>query len=236
MKVEVRERRAKQAKAQARKEFAKSMKAARDAVRQVLFGVEGPVPAGARPVWPAWLGARFVEWGEAYYKDVQDDTPMSAAHEEMREVFAEIQRTAAACHKATMARLAPKRRERQRKAKQVWLETRWKKVAAERAERKELLGKMDKDERKAFAENMEAACAVAKNAVAEKYSDAAVAAGTTKYNTNKKAVDALAEEVGDDFAEYAVNKMHTLMWDTHSLSKVSEAMEAKWAEIKELGE
>jgi len=236
MRVEVRERRARAAKAAARKEFAKSMEAARDAVRQVLFGVEGPAAAGARPVWPAWLGAKFVAWGEAYYEDLKNDTPMSKAHEEMREVFAEIQRTAAACHKATMARLAPKRRERQMKAKQVWVEKRWKQVEAERAERKELLGKMDKDERKAFAEKMEAACAVAKNAVAEKYSDAAVAAGTTKYNTNKKAVRALAEEVGEDFAEYTVNKMHTLMWDTHSLSKVSEAMEATWAEIKELGE
>ena len=236
MKVEVRERRAKQAKAQARKEFAKSMTAARDAVRQVLFGVEGPAPAGARPVWPGWLGAKFVEWGEAYYKDLKDDTPMSAAHEEMREVFAEIQRTAAACHKATMARLAPKRRERQMKAKQVWIEKRWKKVAAERAERKELLGKMDKDERKAFAEKMAAAECVAQNAVAEKYSNAAVAAGTTKYNTNLKAVRALGEEAGDDFAEYAINKMHTLMWETHSLGEVSEAMEATWANIKELGE
>jgi hypothetical protein len=72
---------------------------------------------------------------------------------------------------------------------------------------------------------------VAKNAVAEKYSDAAVAAGTTQHNTNLKAVRALAQEVGEEFAEYAVNKYHALMWDTHTLSEVSDELETKWSEI-----
>jgi len=206
MKVEVRERRARAAKAAARKAFAKSMEEAEDYARELLAG-EGRADAGE-------LGGKFVEWGQALYKWLKDDTPMSKAHMQMRDTSREIQRTAAACAKATEARVGPKRRERQRNAAAALIARR---VAV----------KADK----AFAQKMEAALEVAMAAKAEKYSAAAVAAGETAYQSNWEAWRALEVRVGLEFREYSVNKYHSLMWPGtpgNTLSAASKEMEARW--------
>ena len=114
MKVEVRERRARLAKAQARKAFAKSMERAEEVALEMSWAEQVDEE---KPAWPAELGAKFVEWGEAYYKWLKENTHMSKAHLEMRYTWNEIKATAAACAKATEARLGRKRKERQMKAR-----------------------------------------------------------------------------------------------------------------------
>ena len=222
MKVEVRERRARLAKAQARKAFAKSMQAAHDYGRDLMRG-QPKLPEGEPSGGPPALGLKFQEWGEAYYKYLKEGTALSKAHVEMQATWEEITVTAEACAKATEARLGPRRRERQRKAAAASIMRRVKRAAKGKQQ-------MGAEERKEFAQKMEAAAAVARNAKEDKYSKAAVAAGETAYSTNAQAFHALE----DKFFAYAVNKYHSLMWpESHKLSAASVEMEARWAEEME---
>jgi hypothetical protein len=216
VRVEVRERRARQSKAQARKAFAKSMQAAHDYGRDLMRG-QPKLPEGEPSGGPPALGLKFQEWGEAYYKYLKEGTALSKAHVEMQGTWDEIERTAEACAKATEARLGPRRRERQRKA------------AAARGR-----ARVARFKAKAFARSMKEAAAVARAAKEGKYSEAAVAAGETEYKTNLEAWVALEERVGEEFRAYSVNKYHSLMWpESHKLSAASVEMEARWAEEME---
>jgi hypothetical protein len=204
VRVEVRERRARQSKAQARTAFAKSMQAAEEYAMDLMRG-QPKLPEGEPSGGPPALGLKFQEWGEAYYKYLKDGTALSKAHVELRDRWNEIKATAATCAKA-------------REARAKAAEARSTKTAAEISASQE------------FAQKMEAAAAVARAAKENKYSKAAVAAGETAYSTNAQAFHALE----DKFFAYAVNKYHSLMWpESHKLSAASVEMEARWAEEME---
>jgi hypothetical protein len=103
VRVEVRERRARQSKAQARTAFAKSMQAAEEYAMDLMRG-QPKLPEGEPSGGPPALGLKFQEWGEAYYKYLKDGTALSKAHVELRDRWNEIKATAATCAKAREAR------------------------------------------------------------------------------------------------------------------------------------
>ena len=105
-----RERRARLAKAQVRKDFAKSMEGAAALAREYQAG---------RSITAAYTGeleARFVDWALSTYRHDKFKEEVSKAHAEMSATWGEIVATAEACAKATEARTGPKQRERRKRA------------------------------------------------------------------------------------------------------------------------
>ena len=128
MKVEQRERKARAAKAQARKEFVKKMEQA-EAMAREMYNNKDPSAPGAA------MEFKFIDWAVSRYQELKFEQAMSKAEQEMRATWGEIVRTAAACAKATEARVGAKRRERQKKAAAAWRARRGSgKLGAEEAE------------------------------------------------------------------------------------------------------